>query len=611
MRAAHPPVIDAPVPARALREKLRADSSVAALTARRLEVHSLHFTVNQALKNSFSVWIVAFFVIAVGWQQLPHWLSVGWLLAVGGAFTLRTRYLRAGRALENIERDPALWRFKLNVSTALCGLVVGSAPLLMFASIEDSARMYLSMIFCSWLAGAMSSLGARTGLYVTYAAILAVGVAAGWLVVGAQNSIEICAMLLLFVVVTSSFSWSFAAQVNEGFEIRYANEQLVESLKLARAAAEESSAAKSRFLAVASHDLRQPLHAVTLLNGLLVRPQTPEKITEISRQMSKALTALEHLFNSVLDFSRLEADKVKAELAWHSLDAIFTALQASYEQPALLKGLRLEFRSNGESIRTDAALFERILRNLIENALKFTDQGSVAVTTRWVGGHLAVSVSDTGPGIAPYLKEEIFKEYFQANTGKAGIGLGLGLAIVRGLSDLLGFQVQVEEVSSELAQGKSSHGSTFSVLVPAAMVRGPQHAPPSGEGALPSLPLNGLLVAYVDDDAASRDALALLLDDWGCRAVVSETLTALMLKLGTGPPPDALLTDFSLAPGVSGLDVIAAVRGRFGPVSAAILTGDISAIEIEKLGELEYPVLCKPVSAQELRALLEVFKNIG
>ena len=326
--------------------------------------------------------------------------------------------------------------------------------------------------------------------------------------------------------------------------------------------------------------------------------------------MGKALSALEHLFNSVLDFSKLEADKVRSDPAWHSLDAIVAGLQASYAQQAQAKGLRLDFQGSGLSIHTDAALFERILRNLIENALKFTDHGSVAVRARWSGEHLAVAVSDTGPGIAAHLREEIFKEYFQGDMGKAGNGLGLGLAIVRGLSDLLGLQVRVDEASAEPQPGNLPSGSSFSVLVPADMVRVPQQGASNDEGDLPSASLDGLFVAYVDDDGASRDALALLLDDWGCRAVVAGTLDALLVKLGPGAAPDALLTDFSLASGVTGLDVIAAVRGRFGPVSAAILTGDISAIEVEKLADLEYPVLRKPVSAQELRALLEVFKNI-
>ena len=263
---------------RAVRKKLRAGAAEPGLTARRREVHSLHFTINQVIKNGFSVWVVIFFIAAVGWRELPYWLTLGWIVFAGAMFTWRSQTLQAGRELAMLDRAPERWRNVLNATTVLCGLVAGAAPLVIFPWVGDSARMYLTMIYCSWLAAAMSSLGARPGLYAAYGAILALGVALAWLVSGSDNKFEVFAMLLVFVAVTTGFSRSFAAQIHEGIEIRYANQQLVEGLQVARAAAEDSSAAKSRFLAVASHDLRQPLHAVTLLNGLLVRPQTVEKI---------------------------------------------------------------------------------------------------------------------------------------------------------------------------------------------------------------------------------------------------------------------------------------------------------------------------------------------
>lgn len=576
--------------------------SSAAAQARR-EVHSLHFTMRQAIKNTYSVWILALFIVAAGWRELPVWLSLGWVLLVGLTFSLRVRYLSHGRDLNAVEAGPALWRQRLIWSTLICGLVVALGPMLFFPLISETARMYMSMIFCGWLAGAMSSIGARPRLYAVYALIFASGVSAGWFRVGSESSNEVLVLLILFVVVTSGFARSFAAQVNESIEIRYANEQLVENLKTARAAAEESNAAKSRFLAVASHDLRQPLHAVTLLNGLFARPQSPEKISEISRQMGKALSTLERLFNSVLDFSKIDADKVKPDLAWHELSRVFAVLQASYAPQAAAKGLTLSFADCPVAVHTDVDLLERILRNLIENALKFTERGSIRVEAAMREQGLSISVTDTGPGIAANLREEIFKEYYQGGEGKSGSGLGLGLAIVRRLSGMLGLRVDVVDGESQ--------GSRFVVSMPGSMVRSPTDTSPALAPQPRPSALVGFFVAYVDDDASSREALAMLLDDWGCRALVAESLDSLMRLLQDGGAPDAVLSDFSLAHGLTGLDVIEAVRHRFGPVSAAILTGDVSAIELEKLGELEYPVLRKPVPAHELKALLEVFKNIG
>jgi two-component system, sensor histidine kinase len=579
----------------------RATPSSALLVDRR-EIHSLHFTINQAIQNSYSVWILALFIVASAWQQLPFWLAASWVVAVGAAFSLRTQFLSPGRQLTQVEAMPVFWRSRLNVSTAACGIIVSVGPLLFFPLISDTAQMYMSMIFCGWLAGAMSSLGARPRLYAGYASIFALGVTTGWFRVQSDSRYEVFLMLLLFVAITSAFARSFGAQVNKSIEIRFENEQLVESLKVARVAAEESSAAKSRFLAVASHDLRQPLHAVSLLNGLMARPQSPEKITEISRQMTKALSALERLFNSVLDFSKIEADKIKPELAWVSVSALFGMLHTSYAAQAQAKGLEFNMTVSPMQVRTDADLLERILRNLLENAFKFTVNGRVSLDARVSENQLVIAVTDTGPGIAHNLRAEIFKEYYQGGD-KTANGLGLGLAIVRRLCDILGFRVEVADAGHQ--------GSQFNLLIDMNMVRSAQDA--LAEPVLEShqSAISGMFVAYVDDDAASREALALLLEDWGCRFVGAASLEDLLKVLTANDPPDALLTDLSLANGNTGLEVIAAVRLQFGAVSAAILTGDILALDAHTMGELEYPVLRKPVPARELHDLLEVFRNIA
>lgn len=569
----------------------------------RRELHSLHFTINQAIKNTYGVWVSAVFIVVLAWRDTPLWLALTWVFAVFLVFALRNLGLTPARDLTVLERRPTFWRNNLYGSTALCGAVAATGPAVFFPLVSDVYRVYMSMIFCSWLAGSMSSFGARPRLYLIYASIFATGIAAGWFRVESEFAVEFALMLMFFVAITGSFAWNFAARFNEGVEIRYANEQLVETLKVARAAAEESSAAKSRFLAVASHDLRQPLHAVSLLNGLLARPQSADKIAEISSQMGKALAALERLFNSVLDFSRIEADKVQPDLVWLPLPQLFSVLKASYASQAQSKGLTFSTTDLPILVRTDADLMERILRNLIENALKFTQQGSVKVGADIQGGELVITVCDSGPGIAANQREAVFKEYYQGGDNKQNSGLGLGLAIVRRLSDLLGFAVDVTDALP--------HGSQFNLHIPAELFRSEADDPDEHFQAPPLSEISGLLVAYVDDDAPSRAAMAMLLDDWGCRAVVAETLAELMRKLNDSDPPDALLTDFSLRNGETGLMVITAVRQRFGAVSAAILSGGSSAMDVHTMGELEYPVLRKPVAAKELRDLLEVFKNIG
>jgi signal transduction histidine kinase/CheY-like chemotaxis protein len=570
----------------------------------RKAAHNLHFTITQSVRNSWSVWPISAFVTLPALNRAPAWLCVGWVLAVGLAFAARARHLRPAMALEAVQAALPLWTRRLNVWTVACAALAATGPLLFYPYLGDVARMYICMLFCCWMAGAMASLGARPRLFAMYAACFTGGLWLGWLRSDTAYLPEILIMLVVYMLVLSGFARSFARQVAASVEIRFINEKLVAELTQAREKAERSSEAKSRFLAVASHDLRQPLHAVTLLNGMLERPQPPERIREISRQMGRSLATLERLFNSVLDFSKIEADKIKPEFAWVPLPALLEQLEQDYALHASQRGLSLRVAPLAFAVYTDAKLLERILRNLLENAFKFTERGSVEVAAEHREGRLVIAVADTGPGIPTNLHEDIFQEYYQTSHDRAGGGLGLGLAIVRRLAGMLGLGVAVMD--------NAEQGTRFEVTVLPESVR-PLAA---SDAQAPEEPqsqfdLSGYFIVYVDDDAHAREALAMLLADWGCKAVIAPSLAEALRDLEGQGVPDVVLSDYSLQDGSVGTAVIEEIRRRYGPVAGAILTGESSAMQMRLAGELEYPVLGKPVMAHDLRALLEVFKGIG
>ena len=569
------------------------------------EIHNLHFTINQAVKNTYSVWLITLFVTVPAWDHVPVWLWSGWVLLVGLAYTARARRLAPGRDLSNVEAAPRMWARRLNAWTLGCAAIAALGPALFYPAVGEIARMYICMLFCCWLAGAMASLGARPGLFALYAVVFTAGLGVGWLRTDSAFLAPILVMLVLYTLVLTGFARSFARQVNESVEIRFLNQQLVEQLTRAREVAEKSSEAKTRFLAVASHDLRQPLHAVTLLNGMLGRSQPAETIREISRQMDRSLMTLERLFSSVLDFSKIEADKVRPEFAWHPLAPLLEQIGQEFAPQAAQKALLVQVRPIPVMLLTDPQLLGRILRNLVENAIKFTERGGVEIAARQrPDGAVVITVSDSGPGIPGNLRNEIFDEYYQAPGDKTSAGLGLGLAIVRRLATLLGLSVTVED--GEL------HGTRFSVAVEAAGVRASSAADLTAVDQEPApLDLRDFLVVYVEDDASSREALGLLMADWGCRSVISDTMEGALDALRDKGVPDVVLSDFTLRDGCTGTQVIEEMRRRYGPVAGAIITGESSAVQIRLAGELEYPVLGKPVKAQDLRALLEVFKGIG
>lgn len=576
-----------------------------AATEMRREVHNLHFTINQAVKNTYSVWLIALFVTVPAWGHAQFWLWSGWVLLVGLAYTARARRLGPGRALTEVQADPRSWARRLNGWTLGCSAIAALGPALFYPVVGEIARMYICMLFCCWLAGAMASLGARPGLFALYAVVFTAGLGAGWLRTDSAFLAPVLVMLVLYTLVLSGFARSFARQVNESVEIRFINEQLVEQLTRAREVAEKSSEAKTRFLAVASHDLRQPLHAVTLLNGMLGRPQSAETIREISRQMDRSLVTLERLFSSVLDFSKIDADKVKPDLAWHPLAPMLEQIGQDFAPQAAQKALSLHVQPMPVMLLTDPQLLGRILRNLVENAIKFTERGGVAIAARQrPDGGVVITVTDSGPGIPSNLRNEIFNEYYQAPGDKTSAGLGLGLAIVRRLAALLGMSVTVED--------GVTHGTRFAVGVDAASIRALSDADHSAAQRDPApLDLHDYLVVYVEDDASSREALGLLMADWGCRCVISDTMDGAFQALAGIGIPDVVLSDFSLRDGCTGTQVIEEMRRRYGPVAGAIITGESAAVQMRLAGELEYPVLGKPVKAKDLRALLEVFKGIG
>ena len=607
---------------------------------------SLHFTIGQSIRNSFSVWIIAGFVALATWYELRSWVPFAWFVAVGSAFTWRVHYLRPGLDLTQIRQHPFVWARRLRNSTLVCGAVVATGSLLFFPGASDYLRMYLTMIFCAWLSGSLASVGARFTLYRSYALIFIGGTLVAWLRTDSPRAVEIAMLLALFTVIAIGFGKRFAQQVDEGIEIRMQNEELIARLTDARIAAEESSAAKSRFLVVASHDLRQPLHAVTMLNGMLARAQSAERIGEITRQIDRALTTLSRLFVSVLDFSKLETGRVTPEPSWTLLSFLMDRVRHDYEAPAAGKGLRIESRAAPYAIYTDPELFERVLRNLVENAVKFTERGHICLSAEKVetgsapalegdavpAGEdaagapadepgLRVVIADTGPGIPGNLREEIFKEYFQAAADARSGGLGLGLAIVRRLVRLLGMRIGVRDAQPV--------GTRFEIFIPAKWV---QDAPAGEEQKFeqgPELDLTGMRVVYIDDDAYARDAVGMLLADWGCESFVAATPAEAFAQIDKraaqlgfhgnginsgddeeGYAPQVILSDYSLGQGLTGVEVIERFRARYGPLSGAIFTGEASASEMKKLVDIEYPVLMKPVAAKDLRQLLEVFKSL-
>ena len=361
--------------------------------------------------------------------------------------------------------------------------------------------------------------------------------------------------------------------------------------------AERANHAKSRFFAAASHDLRQPLHALSLfVAALKARNRQPEAQILIDN-IEASTAAMELLFNSLLDISRLDAGTIEAHPVHFPLQKMLSDLEHQFSPLATDKQLRLRFRPCDATLYSDPLLIERILVNLIANAIRYTDDGGVLVACRRRGRMVRLSVVDTGRGIPPDQQESVFQEFVQLHNPARdrSKGLGLGLAIVSRLGRLLGHRVDL--------RSRPGHGSMFSIDVPcgdASLIQPP--APASAPGQIPA----DALVLLVDDESAILRGMAELFDNWNIDLVTAHSAAEAEQWLESiDRVPDVIVTDYRLPDDTDGIEVITRLRQQFGhDIAAIVVTGDTAPDTILRISQAGFPLLHKPLRPAKLRALL-------
>lgn len=357
------------------------------------------------------------------------------------------------------------------------------------------------------------------------------------------------------------------------------------------AAANES---KTRFLAAASHDLRQPIHALTLFVGQLrARAGSPEA-PRLLEKIEGSVDALADLLDALLDLSRLDIGAVTARPSTFAIDALISRLVVELAPIAESKGLALTSVPTSLWVCSDSALLERILLNLITNAIRFTADGRILVGCRRRGDCVEVTIADTGVGIAPEHLPYVFREFYQAETahGAPRQGLGLGLAIVQRLAALLEHPIAMKSVPGA--------GTMVSIRLPRAS---PQRMLPAAPPAMRDL--RGTLALVVDDEAAARDALRGLLAQWGCEVIASANGDEAIDRT-RHRRPDVVLCDLQLARGESGLDVIGRLQSLHGDALAcAIVTAESASERVATARADGYAIVTKPARPAKLRALVE------
>ncbi|MDF2180343.1 hybrid sensor histidine kinase/response regulator [Aliiglaciecola sp. CAU 1673] len=382
--------------------------------------------------------------------------------------------------------------------------------------------------------------------------------------------------------------------VTNAISIDVANANLLQQVTEEKIKAEQANAEKSRFLAAASHDLRQPLNAIGLFIQALSQRLTDKQHQDILSPLRQSFTALKGLLDTLLDLSRLDSGDL--ELDWQSvpLDSVMLPLLDEFKVKAEHKGLSIEYPSSAVVVRTDPMVLARLLRNLLDNAVKYTHEGGISIQISRQQDQLRLSIQDSGIGIPREELGKIFNEYHQiANKRRdARKGIGLGLSIVQKLAHLLGSEVEVES--------EPGKGSTFSLTLPVVESVIVVEEAPRIQGSR----LFGVRVLIIDDDPNSLAALRLVLEGQQCHVICAQNDEQALSSLEQ-QRPDIILCDYRLMDDKTGVELIAQLRQALDePVKAIILTGDTDPEIIQQIHAQQLPLLNKPVDLDALEQLI-------
>ena len=523
---------------------------------------------------------------STGWPLV--WLAL-FYIAIFSSYVQR-RKLEAHGPMRDDEL-PAILRGRIR-DIFLLGTLWGSAPWLLSAhqSVELLILMAVFIMGAISLGSAIVSTHRQT--IAAFSIPAAVGLVSNCLWHGGLVGWVLAGCMALFLVMTLKWTFQQADLLEQSLTVRFEKEDLARRLAQQVELVENANREKSRFLASASHDLRQPLHAISLFTSVLERSRFDPESTQTISQLSHSVRMLNQSLDTMLDISRLDAGAVQPMLAPLRVHELFVALNHTFSGSAQQKDLQLRFRAPGDLVvMSDEQLLTRLLGNLIDNAIKYTYSGGVIVAARSDAGHVRFEVIDTGIGIAIEQQQRVFDEFYQlANPQRdRASGLGIGLSIVKRLSTLLGHPVELTS--------RPLRGTRFRVWVQRASVQAQEQARPvDSVPARHDLPRH---VLVIDDEPASREAMALLLSAWGCTVHAASDLEQARHLLEQHPV-EAVVSDFRLPGERSGLDFLMALRSTSPQLRTLLVTGETEPQRIAGIRASGIPFLHKPVRAEQL-----------
>jgi two-component system, sensor histidine kinase len=554
------------------------------------------------------------------WGSAPsQTLTTVWL-AFTLVMALRLKlFLSFRRSVATTQDEWQRWGNLGKVGSLASGAAWGAAAWLMYTHGNHTQQTGLIVIIYTYCIAGIPVLSTQPKTLLAFTVLCGAPLVSRIIMDGNLHSYKLAGMLLLIVALTTVLARTYRQTVERVISLKRQSDTLLAQLRvekkiadtarqqadIARQEAEVANRAKTQFFTAASHDLRQPLHAMGLFAEALRQKSHDQEVSQLVNSINSSVDALEGLFSELLDITRIDTGGVEVKPAHFAVADILRKLRLHFEPNAFEKGLALRFRGMHHLVFADPLLVERILRNLVSNAIRYTDDGTVLVSARRRGQQVLLQVWDTGQGIPLNEQQHIFEEFYQLATNRSSSieqrkGLGLGLAIVKRLAGLMNAPLTL--------RSEPGRGTVFSLHVP----RGERSAvqPHSNDRKGPlGITLEGRLIVVVEDEPAVRGGLEALLKGWGAALASFDSVAAASEWATSSNPeqakPDLLIVDYRLENGQTGVQAIDLLRTRFGPeLPAIVVTGSTMTGHEKEALDHNFHLLIKPVVPNKLRAMI-------
>jgi len=553
---------------------------------------------NQGLLPVIVINLAACAVLPYGlWDVASHTALVVWMSLIVSVAAIRSWLYFFYQRHIDLHNAQRVIRFFV-IGSAASGVIWGIGVAVLFPAEQLEYQLFLLFFLVGMGTGSMLTLTAYLPVFFAYfpASMLPVGI----VLFSANDPIHLSLgiMTFVFVILLSYIGVKANRTLKQTLRLRFENIHLVEQLREQKDEAELANSAKSKFLAAASHDLRQPLYALTLFTSVLDESIKYPKVRKIVNQIKASVEALQNLFDALLDISQLDAGIIKVEKTDFPLQPLFEKLDNDFNSQAREKGLGFIWPTCSYAVHTDQTLLAQILRNYITNAIRYTDSGEVRITCEAEDNLIVINVIDTGIGIPVEAQQVIFEEFHQLSNPERDRtkGLGLGLAIVQRTATLLGHSINVVS--------QPGKGSTFSITLEQADISEAER--PVGQEVENKIEKNRTFMVVVDDEANVREGTQSLLELWGCDVIAAADKKEAMARLRQqSRSPDGIIADYRLRENQTGIDVIHAIHAEYNDdIPALIVTGDIAVDNLREVNNSGFQVLHKPVTPVKLRTFL-------